>query len=380
MNSRINIVYVVSTLKKCGPTNQLFGIISNLDTDRFNPIVLTLFNEAPDSDISKFITNGINVESLGLVKKTNFFKTINTLKAYFSNKKTEVIHSTGLVADFCCSFIPYLVHISTIRNYAYYDYISAYGKYIGRIMILLNKWAIDRTDYPICCSKSIMLLYKNKIKKKMYYIRNGVDIEKYKTATNIEGISSQRHKLGLPVNKLIFIVSGSLTERKDPIFIIENFKSMNIADKACLLFIGDGNLFEECKKRESESIIVKGSVSDVPSFLNASDVYISASKSEGLPNSVLEASACGLEVVLSDIPQHKEIFENQKELAHFFELNNSSQFKSKINQMINKSKEQRTNPSEFILKNFSAESNSKKYSEFYEFVINKKHLMEETCE
>lgn len=368
MSYKINLVYVVSTLKKCGPTNQLYGIIKYLDKDRFNITVLTIFNEGTDSDINKFISSGINIESLRLKNKVNYLKIINKLKAYFTNKKTDVVHSTGLAADFCCCFIPNIIHISTIRNYAYYDYISAFGKYIGKVMIQLNKWAIEHTDYPICCSKSIMLMYKNKIKNKMYYIKNGVDIEKYKSTTN-NNKYYQREKLDLPKDKVIFIVSGSLTERKDPLFIIESFKSMNIADKACLLLIGDGDLYDKCKKHETESIIVRGSVSNVQSYLNAADIYISASKSEGLPNSVLEAAACGLEIVLSEIPQHKEIFEERMELAQFFELNDRTRFEAIINSIINRQEDGIINPSEFIIKNYSAEINSNKYSQFYETVI-----------
>lgn len=43
------------------------------------------------------------------------------------------------------------------------------------------------------------------------------------------------------------------------------------------------------------------------------DIYVSASASEGMSLSVLEALDCGLTLFLSDIPSHREIFEVDKD-------------------------------------------------------------------
>ncbi|MBQ7541603.1 MAG: glycosyltransferase family 4 protein [Clostridia bacterium] len=47
-----------------------------------------------------------------------------------------------------------------------------------------------------------------------------------------------------------------------------------------------------------------GPRADVGTYYRAADVFLSASRTEGMPYAVLEAAWCGLPLVLSDIPQH----------------------------------------------------------------------------
>ena len=59
-----------------------------------------------------------------------------------------------------------------------------------------------------------------------------------------------------------------------------------------------------------------GHISNIYDWLFMSDIFVSTSFSEGLPNSVLEAISCGLPTILSDIPPHKEI----KEMGYHLEF------------------------------------------------------------
>ncbi|MBM4340289.1 MAG: glycosyltransferase [Deltaproteobacteria bacterium] len=56
-----------------------------------------------------------------------------------------------------------------------------------------------------------------------------------------------------------------------------------------------------------ESVKFCGQHADVTTFLKRAICMINASESEGMPNAVLEACACGVPGILSDIPIHREI-------------------------------------------------------------------------
>ncbi|HWR97734.1 MAG TPA: glycosyltransferase family 4 protein, partial [Candidatus Methanoperedens sp.] len=49
---------------------------------------------------------------------------------------------------------------------------------------------------------------------------------------------------------------------------------------------------------------------DVPAQLRSADLFVSASRAEGLPGAVIEAMLTGLPVVLSDIGVHREMIED----------------------------------------------------------------------
>src|SRR5690625_7535896 len=74
--------------------------------------------------------------------------------------------------------------------------------------------------------------------------------------------------------------------------------------------LGGGELQSACKALagQTNNILIKGAVQNVAQYLQASDYFVSCSKAEGLPMAVIEALACGLPCLLSDISPHAEIF------------------------------------------------------------------------
>ena len=69
--------------------------------------------------------------------------------------------------------------------------------------------------------------------------------------------------------------------------------------------IGAGHDFEEVKAKTKElglthRVIFTGSVNNVPDYLSAMDMFVLPSRFEGQPFVVVEASANGLPIILSD--------------------------------------------------------------------------------
>lgn len=366
---KIKILYIVSTLRRSGPTSQLLSVLDHLDTTKFDPMILTLSPEPENSAKDNFLERKLKIDSLNLGRVQFFFFGKRKLKQYINKYNPDIIHTSGIRADVTISKISTkFKHCMTVHNYVFDDYIAKYGKLIGYLASRSALNSMRRCENVICCSETLKNLYEKLLHKSLYAIQNGIDICKFKPVSNKNAKDKLREKLDLPKDKLIFLLVGSLIKIKDPLTAIKAFKKANTGNKAQLVVLGDGELFDECVNMSNEKIKIKGYVDNVNEYLQASNVYISSSTSEGLPYSVLEAASSGLGLLLSNIPQHKEVFSNvdtYQSSELFFNVGNSDDLSRLIEQHVRNSMKNNENYTNIIRDQFSSTNMSRKYQDFY---------------
>lgn len=113
-----------------------------------------------------------------------------------------------------------------------------------------------------------------------------------------------------------------------------------------------------------------GNVSNMPDYLRASDYYVSSSKSEGLPNGVLEAMATGLPVLLSDIEQHLEVLEPDSEVGLSYTAGDDDDFVNKMCLLLKNEYSYMSNHAiDSVNTYFSAPIMSKNYQALYNNIL-----------
>lgn len=333
-----HLLYIISTFQKTGPINILINVIKELNREKFNPIVLSLSNEKTNSISAKSEIEDldVNVYTIGLSRIDGFLSGKNRILSFCKQQNIDVIHLIGFRADFIVqgkSFRKYKI-ISSIFSNIFDDYTMLYGKYKGLIMAHLHVNSLKGKKI-VACSEFVKRELNERTNLNFKVIHNGVPRNKFSIPdANTKLIV--RNKLHLAPDKKVFIFVGFLIKRKDPITAIKGFINSKMGQEGCLLVLGDGPLMNDCKKAAEgyNSVVFMGNTSETLSYLQAADYYIASSLSEGLPTSVVEALACGLPLILSDIAPHMEILDIIQESKYSFSVEDFMKLSILIDEII----------------------------------------------
>lgn len=140
--------------------------------------------------------------------------------------------------------------------------------------------------------------------KKIQYIPGvGIDCKK------IKGIDSnqklKKNELGINENTTIFLSAGELIKRKNYETALKAFARAELPN-AVYLICGHGILEAELKELANhlgikDKVLFLGYRNDLIEIMKCADIFFFPSFQEGLPVALMEAMACGLPIICSEI-------------------------------------------------------------------------------
>ncbi|WP_283112899.1 glycosyltransferase [Lactobacillus gallinarum] len=201
--------------------------------------------------------------------------------------------------------------------------------------------------------------------KTFMVIPNGINLPKYKFDVNKR--NEIRKELGINNKEILLGHVGEFNYQKNQIFLIDLLKKL--PSKYKLVLIGQGNVLEDLKDRATQNnlkrrIIFTGAIDNVQDYLNAIDIFLLPSRYEGQPFVLVEATASGLDCIVSDKVSHENDIVNN---MNFISLKDRKQWEFRIKQYSTNKREKRSSDNIKILtqQGYNAYKNIDKLINYY---------------
>jgi glycosyltransferase involved in cell wall biosynthesis len=142
-----------------------------------------------------------------------------------------------------------------------------------------------------------------------YVIPNAVPLDEIAAARPMEP-----EETGIEAGRRIVLFVGRFTPQKNLEALASALRVVLMHPNTVAVLCGDGPLRAAVEQRLTEygirdRVRLLGYVTTVWRWMKRADVFVAPSLFEGQPNAVLEAIACGCPLVISDIPEHRELLD-----------------------------------------------------------------------
>ena len=359
---KIKILYVLTVLNKGGLETMIMNYYRNFDKSKFD------FHFLVHRDSGYFenelVDDGAFIHRVSPLSFSfrNFIKYRKELDVFFKSNHFDIVH----VHNNSFGYFP----LKYAKKYGtkvriMHSHTSSLKDDVKKVLLgkLLNKKIPNvATDLFACGDEAGKWMYKN---KKFEIIPNAIEVDKF--AFNPEIRNSFRENLSAQ-NTINIINVARFNYCKNHLFLLEVFAEIIKKNGNYKLFlVGDGELksqiLEKIKKLKIEhNVELLGIRNDIPELLQAMDVFLFPSLFEGLPVSLVEAQATGIQCVISDgVPAESILVKENVKVISLKE--NAEQWANKILEIKNF---ERKDVSKTIKeKGYDIKENAKKMEEKY---------------
>ena len=314
---RINVLFVSPS-----PTGNILGgaqkaflnLMVRINKKRFKPMVLLpdrgdMYRKLEEIGIRNYVYP-VSCYSLHTIKDfydhiSGLQNRVNFIVDLVRDENIHVIHTNhlwsidGVIAAGIAQ-VPHVWHVRCeFRNHPILE------NFLGLNEDFFANW-VNLSTHIIAVSESVVNTFPKHIdRSKISVVYDGVECQE-KTEIDISFSKKLRRKLAIPENAIIITTVGRIDniKRFDDFILIAKHIHKEQADVHFLL-VGpneDPVLANNLKRQAvmlgiSSCMHFLGARNDVPSILEASDIFVSTSVSEGLPISLLEAMRARLPII-----------------------------------------------------------------------------------
>jgi len=219
---------------------------------------------------------------------------------------------------------------------------------------------------------------KFKLRKngKVFFVPGvGVDIVGLEQRIASIDRSEKRKELGISELSTVLITVAELIPRKNHIQVLKALSKLNKTNFHYLV-VGNGESEQQLKKAVNE-LMLQDKVSflgfrrDVPELMASSDIFILASRHEGLTRAIMEAMAVGLPIIATDVRGNRDLVKSG-ENGYLVPLDDVEQTAIAIERLINSENLRRSmgEKSKELVKQYDLQCILKEMEKIYDNILN----------
>lgn len=242
------------------------------------------------------------------IKEKNFFKRILAFYRIVKKEKPDLVHSVLFEANFLARITKCFIKFNYVESLVNTSY--SHNREFRNLSLRLKNDIIKFADIYSAFLVNHFHSVSDAVKSHYQEIYHNKS-DKYTVVARARKLpKSNRGWIELS-EELNFFTIARQEYQKGLLYLFEAVR--NNKNKIVLRIAGrEGdatNALKEYIKTHhlEEKIIFVGFTDNLQPFFMGSDAYVSASLFEGSPGSVIEAMSYGMPLLLSDIPEHKEI-------------------------------------------------------------------------
>lgn len=292
-------MYLNYSLEMGGIEIMIVNMASAIKVEGFNPSICVLKGGGTLEQIA--INNDIKV--LNMDKKAGIdFNLIFKLRKTLRDNNIRVIHTNNYSSWMYGALSAFLLRNVKLIHTEHSIVEGPPRRY------WLEKALSLMTDHTIAVSESVKngmvvkaLINRNNIT----VIDNGIDTERYRPDEKKR--KEARKALNIKPNEIAIGIVARLELVKNHALLIDAFEIVHSGNENVkLIIVGDGSIRTELEKRAralsaNEKILFLGERKDIGYVMNALDIFVLSSLSEGMSLTLLEAMSSGLATVATAV-------------------------------------------------------------------------------
>jgi len=309
---RLLLLTDTAILGSGGSERFLRNLVANLPAEGFSVDVLQLAEPPAEARRVAGIDEGrarLMYHPIDAVYGVRGLGAFRRVRERVVQRHYDIVQSHHEKSDLINAFLPRIAGVRRISNRRDMGFQKS-----GRVRALFRRanGRFDRIVAPASSIVDALVAGENANRARCLTIPNGVDTTRFVPADG-PARARMRAALGFSADHLLIGCVASFTPVKQHEALIAAFAQVWARHPhAHLLLVGDGPLRATINAQVRamglhEHVHMLGARADVENILPVLDVFALASSTEGMSNAILEAQACGVAVVATDVGGNAEL-------------------------------------------------------------------------